>query len=274
MALLWFVAAKVKFSVAISSPEQGKYPGSGDFFHTQGLQKIQMYANLPHVMANTSLTPELVKLATELAAGFAASQKVVAAKARIGLFYQNPEATDLFRKVSEYGETLRNKHMEGMPPSEEELNKFDQLRSAVVENELCKGFLESRQLLDDMLSVVNQYLCLAIEKGAAPSDEEVAESMNQQMSACSCGGGCHGNCGDCDNESCEKHEGSCGCGPDCTCGCQEGKECTCGKDHEGGCGCGPDCTCGCQEGKECTCGDGHECCGKHGEGHECKCGKH
>ena len=202
-------------------------------------------------MANTSLTPELVALVKELAAGFAASQKVVAAKARIGLFYQNPEATDLFRKVSEYGETLRNKHMEGMPPSEEELSKFDQLRAAVVENELCKGFLESRQLLDDMLQVVNQYLCLAIEKGAAPSDEEVADSMNQQMSACSCGGGCHGDCGDCDNESC-------------------GKKCDCGDSK---CNCGPDCTCGCQEGKECTCGEG-ECCGKHGEGHECKCGKH
>ncbi|MBR5888996.1 MAG: YlbF family regulator [Akkermansia sp.] len=202
-------------------------------------------------MANTSLTPELAKLAGELAAAFAGSQKVVAAKARIGLFYQNPEATDLFRKVSEYGETLRNKHMEGMPPSEEELSKFDQLRSAVVENELCKGFLESRQMLDDMLSVVNQYLCLAIEKGSAPSDEEVAESMNQQMSACSCGGGCHGDCGDCDNESC-------------------GKKCDCGDSK---CNCGPDCTCGCQEGKECTCGEG-ECCGKHGEGHECKCGKH
>ena len=202
-------------------------------------------------MANTSLTPELAKLAGELAAAFAGSQKVVAAKARIGLFYQNPEATDLFRKVSEYGETLRNKHMEGMPPSEEELSKFDQLRSAVVENELCKGFLESRQMLDDMLSVVNQYLCLAIEKGSAPSDEEVADSMNQQMSACSCGGGCHGDCGDCDNESC-------------------GKKCDCGDSK---CNCGPDCTCGCQEGKECTCGEG-ECCGKHGEGHECKCGKH
>ena len=206
----------------------------------RGLQAGHKCANLSRVMANTSLTPELVKLATELASGFAASQKVIAAKARIGLFYQNPEATDLFRKVSEYGETLRNKHMEGMPPSEEELNKFDQLRSAVVENELCKGFLESRQLLDDMLSVVNQYLCLAIEKGAAPSDEEVAESMSQQMSSCSCGGGCHGNCGDCDNESCGKHE----------------------------------CSCGCQDGKECSCGDDHECCGKHGEGHECKCGKH
>ncbi|MBR1982375.1 MAG: YlbF family regulator [Akkermansia sp.] len=182
-------------------------------------------------MANTSLTPELVKLATELASGFASCQKVVAAKARIGLFYQNPEATDLFRKVSEYGETLRNKHMEGMPPSEEELARFDQLRSAVVENELCKGFLESRQLLDDMLSVVNQYLCLAIEKGVAPSDEEVADAMNQQMSACSCGGGCHGDCGDCDNESCGNHECNCQHGDvhECCGKHGEGHECKCGK---------------------------------------------
>ena len=73
-------------------------------------------------MSNTSLTPELVKLTTELAAAFAQSQKVISAKARIGLFYQNPEATDLFRKVNEYGEKLRNKHMEGMPPSEEEIS--------------------------------------------------------------------------------------------------------------------------------------------------------
>ena len=201
-------------------------------------------------MANTSLTPELVALVKELAAGFASSQKVVAAKARIGLFYQNPEATDLFRKVSEYGETLRNKHMEGMPPSEEELSKFDQLRAAVVENELCKGFLESRQLLDDMLQVVNQYLCLAIEKGAAPSDEEVADSMNQQMSACSCGGGCHGNCEDCDSDCDHKHHE--GAEHECCCGGH-------GDDHE--------CCCGGH-------GDDHECCGGHGEGHECKCGKH
>ena len=69
------------------------------------------------VMANTSLTPELAKLAGELAEAFAQNQKVISAKARIGLFYQNPEATDLFRKVNEYGEQLRNKHI---PPEKYE----------------------------------------------------------------------------------------------------------------------------------------------------------
>ena len=206
-------------------------------------------------MAQTSLSPELAELAGALAAAFAQCPKVISAKARIGLFYQNPEATNLFRKVQEYGEQLRNKHMEGMPPSEAEIAKFDELRQAVVDNEHCKGFLEARQLLDDMLGTVNQYLCLAIDKGSAPSDAEVAEAMNQQMSACCGGGGCHGHCDDCDSD-CEKRETS----------GNEDHEC-CGKHGEGDHEC-----CGKHKHGE---GD-HECCGKHkhGEGdHEC-CGKH
>lgn len=47
---------------------------------------------------------------------------------------------------------------------------------------------------------------------------------------------------------------TCACGPDCTCGCQDGKPCTCGE-QKAGCACGPDCACGCQDGKPCTCGD-------------------
>ena len=189
-------------------------------------------------MANTTLTPELAKLVGELAGVFAQSQPVVAAKARINLFYQNPQATDLFRSVQQYGETLRNKHMEGMPPTEEEISKFDSMRQAVVDNPLCSGFLESRQLIDDMLVTVNQYLCMAVEKGTAPTDEEVAEALERAASqsvSCSCGGNCHGG------------DGECSCGGDCHCG--EG-----GVWHGG-----DDCKCREEDG-ECHCNEpGHEC---------------
>lgn len=66
----------------------------------------------------------------------------------------------------------------------------------------------------------------------------------------------------------------CNCGPDCTCGCQEGKECTC-DDKECKCGCheGDKCNChdhenncGCLDGKECTCCDDCHC------GDNCNCG--
>ncbi len=151
-------------------------------------------------MESTNLSPELAELAGKLADAFASSQAVVAAKARIGLFYQNADATDLFRKVSEYGEKLREKHMAGMPPSEEEISEFDGLRQQVVMNELCSGFLESRQMLDEMLGTVNQYLCLAIDLGRAPTDAEVANALSQEQSSCGCGGSCNeSSCEDCDN---------------------------------------------------------------------------
>ena len=60
-------------------------------------------------------------------------------------------------------------------------------------------------------------------------------------------------------------EKKCNCTEECTCGCQDGKECTC---HD----------CGCTEGKECTCGEEcnceeHECCCDHDEKHDKKLDK-
>ncbi|MBR2467912.1 MAG: nucleotide exchange factor GrpE [Clostridia bacterium] len=74
----------------------------------------------------------------------------------------------------------------------------------------------------------------------------------------------------------KKKKTTCGCGPDCTCGCQEGKECTC-HDDECKCGCheGKEChchdhskNCGCLDGDECTCSDDCQC------DDECTCGCH
>lgn len=166
-------------------------------------------------MANTTLSPDLVRLTAALADAFAQSQPVVSARAHIGLFYQDAAATDLFRRVSEYGAQLQEKKAAGMPPGEEELAKFDQLRSDVVNNERCRSFLEAREQLDLMLATVNQYLCLAIDKGHAPTDEEVAESMTRHVSACSCGGHCKD--GEC-NGNCDGH-------------CHDGHDCHCHK-HE------------------------------------------
>lgn len=163
-------------------------------------------------MSNTTLEGGLLEATTALCNLLAQSPQVVAAKARIGLFFQNPEATKLFEEVNSYGEELRNKHLAGMPPTEEEINKFDQLRQAVVENELARGFLESRQTIDGILSAVNQYLGMSIDLGRAPSAEEV-EQARQQAASQSCGCGCSGeDCGDdCDcGDSCSE-EGGCGC---------------------------------------------------------------
>lgn len=157
---------------------------------------------------NTPLNSEVQELTTKLCNALASDQKIISSKARIGLFFQNADATKLFQEVNNYGEELRNKHLAGMPPTEEEIAKFDELRKAVVENDLARGFLEARQQIDEILGAINQFLGMSIDLGRAPSPEEVEQARQQAMSAsCSCGGDCNGDCGDdCD---CQK-DGGCG----------------------------------------------------------------
>ena len=81
---------------------------------------------------NTPVLNDNLRAATEALCNLLAKEdKVVASKAKIGLFFQNPEATKLFEEVNAYGEELRNKHLAGMPPTEEEISKFDALRENV-----------------------------------------------------------------------------------------------------------------------------------------------
>lgn len=66
---------------------------------------------------NTPVLNDNLRAATEALCNLLAKEdQVVASKAKIGLFFQNPEATKLFEEVNAYGEELRNKHLAGMPP--------------------------------------------------------------------------------------------------------------------------------------------------------------
>ncbi len=163
---------------------------------------------------NNNVLDDQIRTATEALCNILAQdQTVVSSKAKIGLFFQNPDATKLFEEVNSYGEELRNKHLAGMPPTEEEIAKFDALRESVIKNDVARGFLEARQSIDGILQTVNQYLGMSIDLGRAPTPAEVEEAQKQAMSS-SCG--CSGNCSD-----------------DCDCG----DDCECEKDGESGCGC-------------------------------------
>ena len=133
---------------------------------------------------NTPVLNDNLRAATEALCNLLAKEdKVVASKAKIGLFFQNPEATKLFEEVNAYGEELRNKHLAGMPPTEEEISKFDALRENVIKNDAARGFLEARQ-----------------------------RAMSAQ-SSCSCGGQCDKENCDCDGKCDHDHkDGGCGCG--------------------------------------------------------------
>lgn len=168
---------------------------------------------------NTPVLNDNLRTATEALCNMLAKEdQVVAAKAKIGLFFQNPEATKLFEEVNAYGEELRNKHLAGMPPTEEEIAKFDSLRENVIKNDAARGFLEARQTIDELLNTINQYLGMSIDLGHAPTPEEIEEARQRAMSSessCSCGGSCDKDSCDCDGSCDHDHDhkdDGCGCG--------------------------------------------------------------
>lgn len=166
-------------------------------------------------MENSTFSTELRTATESLCNLLAKENAVISSKAKIGLFFQNPDATKLFEEVNAYGEELRNKHMAGMQPTEEEIAKFDQLRENVIKNDVARGFLEARQTIDEILNTINQYLGMSIDLGRAPTPEEIETARQQAMSAsCSCGGHCDKDC-----------DGNCDCNGECDC------------DHDGGCNC-------------------------------------
>ncbi|MEG0143896.1 MAG: YlbF family regulator [Akkermansia sp.] len=159
-------------------------------------------------MNNNTLENELLTTTTALCEALANDPQVISATASIRLFFQNPEATKLFEEVNAYGEELRNKHLAGMPPSEEEITKFDTLREAVVANDTARNYLEARQSIDCILGSISQHLGMSIDLGRAPTLEEVEAASKQAASAtCSCGS--DGNCENCEDGNCEKEHCDC-----------------------------------------------------------------
>lgn len=125
-------------------------------------------------------------------------------KASIDAFLNDAEARALFDCVNKMGEELREKHMAGMEPTEEEISRFDQLRQNVISNPVCHDFLQARQQVDGLFNEINRYFGMTLELNRVPSHEEVMEAMAPQEGGC-CGGDCSG--GDCEGE----------CGDDCSC---------------------------------------------------------
>ncbi len=56
-----------------------------------------------------------------------------------------------------------------MPPTEEEISKFDTLRENVVKNDAARGFLEARQTIDELLNTIKHDLGMSIDLGRAPT---------------------------------------------------------------------------------------------------------
>jgi cell fate (sporulation/competence/biofilm development) regulator YlbF (YheA/YmcA/DUF963 family) len=123
----------------------------------------------------------------ELCEALLQDDEVQAARERIELFLNNPDATRGYAQLANMGEALQQKRMSGGEISEEEGQAFETLRGQVVENPDVQAFMEARGMLEDIQGTIMAYVGRTLELGRVATERDVAP----QGGSCGTGCGCH-----------------------------------------------------------------------------------
>ncbi len=109
-------------------------------------------------------------------AGFKSAQQ------RIQAFLEDEKARAQYESVVQQGQELRRKQQYGEPLTEEEIDRFERAREALLANEVARGFLDAQAELEEMRQAIQQQVSLTLELGRLPTEEDI--------NGCGCGSGC------------------------------------------------------------------------------------
>ena len=101
---------------------------------------------------------------------------------RVDQFLINDEARSQYVRVSERGEHLHHKQMQGVALEDAEVAEFEREREALLNNPVARGFLDAQEGLQKIQESVNRFVNKTLELGRLPESAEL-------------GGGCGEGCG-------------------------------------------------------------------------------
>lgn len=110
-------------------------------------------------------------------------EEIMALRRDIDAFMSHEESMDQYRHVVELSEALNQRQAQGEALAQEEVNGFEEKRTALLHNPVARSFIDAQQKLQEIQSATNQYLSKTFELGHVPTPEE--------MESC----GCHSSCG-------------------------------------------------------------------------------
>lgn len=115
--------------------------------------------------------------------------EVQQARQQAEAFLADEQAVALYREVASTTHQFERRHQAGEKFSDEEIATFTSLRQRADEHPLIQGFHEAQHVLQEIATTVNAYVTKTLEKGAIPTEQEIAESQG----GC-CGGHGGGGC--------------------------------------------------------------------------------
>lgn len=109
------------------------------------------------------------------------------ARLQVEKFLIDDGARAHYVRVSEQGEHLHHKQMQGVELPDEEVAAFEKERDSLLANPVAKGFLDAQEELQEIQKAVNQFVGKALELGRIPTSEDLGGG-----GGCGHGCGCHG----------------------------------------------------------------------------------
>jgi cell fate (sporulation/competence/biofilm development) regulator YlbF (YheA/YmcA/DUF963 family) len=98
----------------------------------------------------TTLAAPVQSKLEELCLSILAQPDFEAHRLRVDQFMVNDEAKSQYVRVSEQGEHLQHKRMQGVELTPEEIADFEQQREALLTNPVARGFLDAQEAMHSL----------------------------------------------------------------------------------------------------------------------------
>lgn len=134
----------------------------------------------------SQLSPSLQNKLEDLCRAIIQMPEFEAHRLRVDQFMVNDEARAQYVRVSEQGEHLHHKQMQGVQLSDDEVAEFERQRETLLKNPVARGFLDAQEALQEIQSSINKFVGKTLELGRVPEGADLD-------GGCGHGCGCHHN---------------------------------------------------------------------------------
>lgn len=131
-----------------------------------------------------TLPPTIQAKLEELCESILREPQWEALRLHVDQFMINDEARAQYVKVSEQGEHLHHKQMQGVQLADAEVSEFEKERDSLLRNPVARGFLDAQETFQGIQESVNKFVSKTLELGRVPQ-------VSEMEGGCGQGCGCH-----------------------------------------------------------------------------------
>jgi cell fate (sporulation/competence/biofilm development) regulator YlbF (YheA/YmcA/DUF963 family) len=127
----------------------------------------------------------------DLCEAILAQDGVISARREVDTFFDNAEASQKYTSLAQLGSALHRKQHGGEVITDAEERQYQKLHTEAMADAAVLGFLQAKEGLENIQSMVNAYVSKTIELGRVPE----ADDFQSSGGCCGGSGGSGGGCG-------------------------------------------------------------------------------